>query len=96
VRVVPSISWGAGNLYPAYVRGLAYLAAHRGVDAAGEFQKILDHRGIVVSGPIGALARWQLGRAYAVSGDRARAKSAYDSACSRNLSPLRNANHSSC
>jgi DNA-binding winged helix-turn-helix (wHTH) protein/Tfp pilus assembly protein PilF len=69
---------GAGNLYPAYVRGLAYLTSHRGVDAAGEFQKILDHRGIVVSDPIGALARLQLGRAYAVSGDRARAKSAYE------------------
>jgi DNA-binding winged helix-turn-helix (wHTH) protein/tetratricopeptide (TPR) repeat protein len=69
---------GAGNLYPVYIRGLAYLAAHRGGDAAGEFQKILDHRGIVVSDPIGALARLQLGRAYAVSGDRARAKSTYE------------------
>ena len=69
---------GAGNLYPAYVRGLAYLAAHRGVDAAGEFQKILDHRGIVVSDPIGALARLQLGRSYAVSGDKGKAKSAYE------------------
>jgi DNA-binding winged helix-turn-helix (wHTH) protein/tetratricopeptide (TPR) repeat protein len=69
---------GAGNLYPAYVRGLAYLAAHRGVDAAGEFQKILDHRGIVISDPIGALARLQLGRSYAVSGNKGKAKSAYE------------------
>jgi len=68
---------GAGNLYPAYVRGLAYLAAHQGVEAAGEFQKILDHRGLVISDPIGALAHLQLGRAYALSGDKAKAKSAY-------------------
>jgi DNA-binding winged helix-turn-helix (wHTH) protein/predicted Zn-dependent protease len=68
---------GAGNLYPAYVRGLAYLAAHQGKEAAGEFQKILDHRGIVVSDPIGALAHLQLGRAYALSGDKTKAKSAY-------------------
>ena len=68
---------GAGNLYPAYVRGLAYLAAHQGREAAGEFQKILAHRGIVVADPIGALAHLQLGRAYASSGDKIRAKSAY-------------------
>ena len=67
---------GAGNLYPAYVRGQAYLA-HQGAEAAGEFQKILDHRGIVVSDPIGALAYLQLGRAYALSGDKTKAKSAY-------------------
>ena len=68
---------GAGNLYPAYVRGLAYLSAHRGAEAATEFQKILDHRGVVVSDPIGALAHLQLGRAYALSGDKTKAKSAY-------------------
>ena len=68
---------GAGNLYPAYIRGLAYLAAHKGVEAAGEFQKILGHRGIVISDPIGALAHLQLGRAYALSGDRSKARSAY-------------------
>ena len=68
---------GAGNLYPAYVRGLAYLAAHQGAEAAAEFQKILDHRGIVVSDPVGALAHVQLGRAYALSGDKTKAKSAY-------------------
>jgi eukaryotic-like serine/threonine-protein kinase len=68
---------GAGNLYPAYVRGLAYLAAHQGAAAAGEFQKILDHRGIVISDPVGALAHLQLGRAYALSGDKTKAKSAY-------------------
>jgi eukaryotic-like serine/threonine-protein kinase len=68
---------GAGNLYPAYVRGLAYLAAHQGAEAAAEFQKILDHRGIVLTDPIGALAHLQLGRAYALLGDKAKAKSAY-------------------
>ena len=51
-----------GALYPVYVRGEAYLAAHQGAEAAAEFQKILDHRGIVVSDPIGALAHLQLGQ----------------------------------
>ena len=68
---------GAGSLYPAYVRGLAYLAAHQSAEAAREFRKILDHRGIVISDPIGALAHLQLGRAYELSGDKAKAKSAY-------------------
>jgi DNA-binding winged helix-turn-helix (wHTH) protein len=68
---------GAGNLYPAYVRGLAHLAEHRGGEAAAEFQKILDHRGIVVSDPVGAVAHVQLGRAYALSGDKTKAKFAY-------------------
>jgi Tfp pilus assembly protein PilF len=68
---------GSSNLYPAYVRGLAYLAAHQGRDAAAEFQKILDHRGIVVCDPIGALAHLQLGRAYALTGDKTKARSAY-------------------
>ena len=68
---------GAGNLYPAYVRGLAYLAARRGQQAAAEFQKILDHRGIVISDPVGALARMQLGRAYALAGGKDKARAAY-------------------
>ena len=65
------------NLYPVYVRGEAYLAAHQGKEAAGEFQKILDHRGIVLNEPIGALAHLQLGRAYVLQGDPARARGAY-------------------
>jgi eukaryotic-like serine/threonine-protein kinase len=65
------------GLYPAFVRGEAYLAAHQGSAAIAEFHKILDHRGIVWNSPIGALARLQLGRAYAMSGDSARAKAAY-------------------
>jgi eukaryotic-like serine/threonine-protein kinase len=66
-----------GGLYPVYVRGQAYVAAHNGAAAAGEFQKILDHRGIVLNLPLGALAHLQLGRAYALSGDTAKARSAY-------------------
>jgi hypothetical protein len=66
-----------GALYPTYVRGLGYLAAHQGTEAAMEFQKILDHRGIVVSDPIGALAHLQLGRAFVLSGDKTNAEPAY-------------------
>ena len=68
-----------GGLYPAYIRGEAYLAAGRGQEAAAEFQKVLNHRGIVSADPIGALAHLQVGRAYVVSEDITRAKSAYQS-----------------
>lgn len=54
------------SLYPAYVRGEAYLAAHQGSEAAVEFQKILGQRGVVVNEPIGALAPLGLARAYAL------------------------------
>lgn len=64
-------------LYPVYVDGLAYLTKKNGSEAAAEFQKIIDHRGIVINGPIGALAHLQLGRAYALSGDKNKAKAAY-------------------
>ena len=64
-------------LYPAYVRGQAYLLAHKGTAAAAEFQKILDHRGIVVNFVTGALDHLQMGRAYAMAGDTAKAKAAY-------------------
>jgi tetratricopeptide (TPR) repeat protein len=66
-----------GGLYPAYVRGKAYLEAQQGREAAAEFQKVLDHRGIVFADPVGALAHLQMGRAYAVLGDMAKAKKAY-------------------
>jgi tetratricopeptide (TPR) repeat protein len=59
------------------IRGEAFVAERRYAEAIVEFQKILDHRGIVVSDPIGALAHLQLGRAYALSGDKAKAKNAY-------------------
>jgi eukaryotic-like serine/threonine-protein kinase len=64
-------------MYPVYVRGEAYLAAHQASSAAVEFQRIVDHRGIVLNEPIGALAHLQLGRAYAMAGDTAKAKAAY-------------------
>ena len=66
-----------GALYPLYVRGTACLAAGRGSEAAAEFERILSHKGIVVSDPIGALAHLQLGRALALSGDKTKAKAAY-------------------
>jgi eukaryotic-like serine/threonine-protein kinase len=66
------------NLYPVYVRGEAYLAAHQGTEAAVEFRKILDHRGLVLNEPIGALAHLQLGRAYALQGDTTKARAAYN------------------
>ena len=67
-----------GGLHSAYVRGEALMAAHRYAEAAAEFQKILDHRGIVGADPIGALAHLQLGRAFALSGDKTKAKAAYE------------------
>ena len=72
----PAIEFGI-FLYPAYVRGEAYLLLHRGTEAAAEFQKFLDHRSIVASCPLAALARLQLGRAFAMQGDSAKAKAAY-------------------
>jgi eukaryotic-like serine/threonine-protein kinase len=72
-----SSTYGWTALYPVFVRGEAYLAAHQGSEAATEFQKILDHPGVVLNEPIGALARLQIGRAYAMAGDTAKAKAAY-------------------
>jgi eukaryotic-like serine/threonine-protein kinase len=66
-----------GTLYPAYIRGQAQLMAHNGTAAATEFEKFLDHRGIVLNFPLGALAHLQLGRAYGLSGDTAKAHTAY-------------------
>jgi tetratricopeptide (TPR) repeat protein len=64
-------------MFPVFVRGEAYLAAHKGSEAAAEFQKILDHRGLVLNQPIGALAHLDLGRAYVLQGDTIKAKGAY-------------------
>ena len=58
-------------MYPVYVRGEAYLAVHQASEAAAEFQKILDHRGIVLNEPIGALAHLGLARAYALEAQSA-------------------------
>jgi tetratricopeptide (TPR) repeat protein len=65
------------SLYPVYVRGQAYLALNDGKQAAAEFHKILDHRGVVLNGPIGALAHLGLARAYALQGDKDKARVAY-------------------
>ena len=70
-------SYGWTAMYPVFVRGEACLAAHQGSAAAAEFQKILDHREIVLNEPIGVLAHLQIGRAYAMQGDIAKAKAAY-------------------
>jgi predicted Zn-dependent protease len=78
------IEWGAiafsqniSCLFPTYFRGEAYLASGDGAAAAGEFQKILDHGGMVWNCWTGALARLGLARAYALSKDPAKAKTAY-------------------
>jgi eukaryotic-like serine/threonine-protein kinase len=64
-------------MMPVYVRGQAYLALHQGAQAAGEFQRILDNRGLVGNDPIGALAHLGLGRAYAMQGDTVKARTTY-------------------
>jgi hypothetical protein len=63
-------------LYGAYLRGEAYLATRQGSAAAAEFQRILDHPGVVTNEPISALAHLGLGRAYVLTGDTSRAKTA--------------------
>ncbi len=68
---------GVPGLLPIYIRGLAYLQAKRGAEAAVEFQKIVDHRGIDPPTPEHSLAKLGLGRAYALTGDPAKARAAY-------------------
>jgi tetratricopeptide (TPR) repeat protein len=67
-----------GSLYPIYLRGEALLKDGRGPEAVVEFQKLLDHRGVVQNFVLGALARLQLGRAYELSGDHLRARISYE------------------
>jgi eukaryotic-like serine/threonine-protein kinase len=66
-----------GNLYSPYVRGLAYLTAHNGPEAAAQFQTIVDHRSIVWSDPVGVMAQLQLARAWAIAGNKIKAQEAY-------------------
>jgi eukaryotic-like serine/threonine-protein kinase len=66
-----------GTMYPVYVRGQAYLKIGAGQQAALEFKKIVNHRGIVLNFPFGVLAHLQLGRAYQLAGDEAKAHAAY-------------------
>jgi serine/threonine protein kinase/Tfp pilus assembly protein PilF len=82
LKVASTIELGfPGNLplsmCPVYLRGEAYLTLHDGNAAAAEFQKFIDHRGLVENFPWGALARLGLARAYAMQGDMAKARSAY-------------------
>ncbi len=65
------------SIAPAYVRGLLYLQARQGAQAAAEFQKLIDHRGIMANSPLGALARLGVARAAAEQGDAAKARTAY-------------------
>jgi hypothetical protein len=67
-----------GGLYAAYLRGLSDLLLHEGNEAAAEFQKLLDHRGLVGYLSYGALARLGLARAYAFQGDAVKARAAYN------------------
>ena len=60
-----------GNMYPLYVRGLAYLAMHREQDAAAEFSRLLAHPWLATGDPVDAAARRQLARALAMTGDKA-------------------------
>ncbi len=79
LRAAAPYELGAGGgLYPVYVRGEAYLAENQGGEAATEFQKILDQRGVVGNEPIGALAHLGLARAYALLGDTPKARAAYN------------------
>ena len=66
-----------GTLYPAYIRGEAYLQLRKAKEAESEFRKLIDHRGIVLNFPLGALAHLGLARAYTLSGDTAKARIAY-------------------
>jgi DNA-binding winged helix-turn-helix (wHTH) protein/tetratricopeptide (TPR) repeat protein len=66
-----------GTLYPAYVRGEAYMASNRPIEAAAEFQRILDRPGLLFADPVGPRARLELGRALAKAGDKSKAKAAY-------------------
>lgn len=68
---------GNDGLFPVFLRGRAYLMARRGREAAMEFHKILDHRGIVWNSPIGALAHLEIARAFNMQGETAKARAAY-------------------
>jgi len=69
--------FGFGTMYPVYIRGLAYLKAGQGEDAAAEFQKILDHRSVAVNFPLASLAHLQLARAKLQSHENDAARKAY-------------------
>ncbi len=74
-EAVPSFS--VATLYPAYIRGQAYLAVGDSSNAITEFRKFTDRSGLILNFPLAALARLQLARAYARANDSARARQAY-------------------
>ena len=77
--------WSAilGNVHSAYVRGEAFLSAGHASEALSEFQKLLDHPRLRINDPLGSLAQLQIGRAYALTGDRIKTRSAYEAFFSR-------------
>jgi DNA-binding winged helix-turn-helix (wHTH) protein/tetratricopeptide (TPR) repeat protein len=77
LRVMSPYELGAPRLLPIYERGQAYLMLHDGSGAAAEFQKVIDHAGIVREFPVGALAHLGVARAYALQGDTAKSRAAY-------------------
>ncbi len=78
LRAATPYEFGSSQgMFPVSVRGLAYLQAKRGPEAAAEFQKMVDHRGIDPTGVEHSLAKLGLGRAYVIAGDTAKAKAAY-------------------
>jgi outer membrane protein assembly factor BamD (BamD/ComL family) len=64
-------------MVPIYVRGLAYLKAGKGQEAAAEFKKMLGRRGLAVNAPLEVLAQLQLARAHVMSGDKTSARRSY-------------------
>jgi predicted Zn-dependent protease len=71
------ITYETAPFLPVYFRGQAFLAMDKGPEAAAEFQKYIDHPGVVRNFPLAALARLGLARAYAISGEIPKAKAAY-------------------
>jgi tetratricopeptide (TPR) repeat protein len=65
-----------GNMYPLYVRGLAYLAMNRGKEAVAEFSRLLEHPGLYTGDPVEAATRYQLAKAWALAGNPAEAEQA--------------------
>jgi len=80
-RAMPAISfnWFFGGRYPLYLRGMALMALRRPQEAAAEFRRLLDQRGLLLADPMGALAHVQLARAYTAAGDLANARASYES-----------------
>jgi tetratricopeptide (TPR) repeat protein len=76
-RAVPYDLANQRRMLSTYQRGRAYLALHKGTEAAAEFQKIADHPGVVHNSVTGALAKLGLARAYALEGDTAKARVTY-------------------